>query len=212
MGDEQQIRVMIVDDHDMVRKGLVSYFKVATDLTLVGEASNGYQAQEVCDRVRPDVILMDIVMPKLGGIEAIRLIKARHPEMQVIALTSFQDREMVQEALTAGAISYLLKNVTGEEVLKAVRSAYDGRPTIAPEVTQQFVLTNRAQSPGDDLTEREREVLQLLVEGLSNPDIAERLVISRSTARAHVSNILSKLGVTNRAEAITLALRNKLVK
>lgn len=212
MQNEQQIRVMIVDDHDMVRRGLASYFKLAADLILVGEASNGQQAQEVCDKVRPDVILMDIVMPRMGGIEAIQLIKARHPDVQVIALTSFQDREMVQEALKQGAISYLLKNVTGEEVLKAVRSAYDGRPTIAPEVTQQFVLEEGAMSPGDDLTQREHQVLQLLVEGLSNPDIAERLVISRSTARAHVSNILSKLGVTNRAEAITLALRNKLVK
>jgi NarL family two-component system response regulator LiaR len=155
---------------------------------------------------------MDLVMPRMGGVEATRRIRTQFPHIQVIVLTSFQDKELVQEVLKEGAISYLLKNVTGEELTTAIRSAYAGRPTLAPEITMEFVLGSQQPQPGLDLTEREKEVLLLLVEGLSNPGIAERLTISRSTARAHVSNILAKLGVSNRAEAITLALRNKLVK
>jgi NarL family two-component system response regulator LiaR len=156
--------------------------------------------------------LMDLVMPGLGGAAAISQIKARFPEIKIIALTSFQERDLVQTVLRAGAISYLLKNVTGEELAAAIRSANSGRPTLAPEVTQEFVLNSQKPRPGDNLSDREREVLTLVVEGLSNPEIAQRLTISRSTARAHVSNILTKLSVSNRAEAITLALRNKLVR
>ncbi len=212
MSEVKEIRVMIVDDHDMVRRGLATYLRVTSDIKLVGEASDGEQALAMCQSCNPDVILMDLMMPRMGGIEATRRIRAHFPQVQVIALTSFKERELVQEMLREGAISYLLKNVTGEELVSAIHSAVAGRATLAPEVTQEFILSMQQPKPGDDLTEREREVLALMVEGFSNPQIAEKLSISRSTARAHVSNILSKLGVTNRSEAVSLALRKKLVK
>jgi NarL family two-component system response regulator LiaR len=211
MIDSKQIRVVIVDDHDMVRKGLGTYLKVQPDIRLVAEADNGEEALRICEQHHPDVVLMDLVMPKMGGAEATRQIRVRFPEVQVIALTSFQDKDLVQEMLRAGAIGYLLKNITGSELSDAIRSANRGRPTMSAEVTQELILNRNESIPGDDLTIREREVLALMVEGMSNPEIANRLIISRSTARAHVSHILSKLGVTNRSEAVVMALRKKLV-
>jgi NarL family two-component system response regulator LiaR len=212
MNMSEPIRVMIVDDHDMVRKGLATFLKVNADLELVGEARDGQEALRMCAQVRPDVVLMDLVMPEMDGTTATRLILEKWPEVRVLALTSFQEKDLVREVLQAGAIGYLLKNVTVDELAEAVRGAYAGRSTLAPEAAEALIQTAARQPERDyDLTPREQEVLALLVEGLSNPDIAERLSVSRSTARAHVSNILSKLEVSNRAEAIALALRQKLV-
>ncbi len=206
------IRVMIVDDHTVVRRGLKFFLLAFDDMELVGEADNGEAAVELCGQLQPDVILMDMKMPGMDGAEATRKIIERHPHVQIIALTSFKDEALVQGALLAGAVSYLLKDVTDDELAEAIRSAYAGRATLAPEIARALVRA-AAQPPalGSDLTGRERQVLALMVEGLSNVEIAKRLVISRSTARYHVSNILSKLGVANRVEATALAIQNKLI-
>ena len=212
MRESTPIRVMLVDDHDMVRRGLSAFLQVKPDLELVGEARDGQEALMVCQRTQPDVVLMDLVMPRMTGVEATRNIRERWPAVQVIALTSFEEKDLVREVLRAGAISYLLKNVSVDELAAAIRAAYAGRSTLAPEAVQALVRPESGEPAiGSDLTERELEVLALLVEGLSNPEIAERLYVSRATAKAHVSHILAKLEVSNRAEAVAVALQHGLV-
>jgi NarL family two-component system response regulator LiaR len=212
MTQQDAIRVMIVDDHAMVRKGLAAMLRAKPDMRLVAEASNGQEALQLCEQARPDIILMDLVMPRMDGTTAIRAVREQWPDVRVIALTSFKERDLVRRALQAGAISYLLKNVSIDDLARAIRAACMGQSTLAPEAAQALIqAANQDPPPGHDLTPREREVLDLMVEGLTNPEIAQRLMISPSTARAHVSNILSKLAVSNRAEAVARAFRLKLV-
>jgi NarL family two-component system response regulator LiaR len=212
MTETKPIRIMIVDDHAMVRRGLAAFLLAKDDLELVGEAGDGHEALRVCDQVQPDVILMDLVMPGMDGIAATATIRERFPHIQIIALTSFQEEELVQRALQAGAISYLLKNVSADGLHETIRAAHAGQSTLAPEVLRVLRQAARHEpAPGWDLTPREREVLELIVAGLNNPQIAARLTISRSTVKTHVSSILSKLGVASRAEAIRLALQHHLI-
>ncbi len=212
MIERGKIRVMLVDDHAVVRRGLSAFFLTSDDLQLVGEATSGEEGVQLCDNLQPDVVLMDLVMPGMGGVEATRAIRERWPHIRVIALTSFETDELVQGALQAGAISYLLKNVTALELSEAIRAAHAGRSTLAPEATKVLVRTADQSRPlGQDLTTREREVLALVVEGLGNDEIGARLGLSHSTVKFHVSNILSKLGASSRAHAVALAVQHKLV-
>lgn len=208
------IRVILVDDHAVVRSGLAAFLLAFDDFELVGEAADGAEALALCARVHPDVALMDLVMPRMDGATATRAIRERFPEVQVLALTSFKEDNLVQDALKAGAIGYLLKNISADELANAIRAAHAGRPTLAPEAAQALIHTARnsdARLPGYDLTEREREVLALMVEGLNNTEISDKLIVSRSTVKFHVSNILSKLQVSSRTEAVALALQTNLV-
>lgn len=207
------IRVMLVDDHKMVRRGLAAFLQAYDDLQLAGEAENGEAAIQLCAETHPDVILMDMLLPGLDGAATTRAIRQQFPQVQVIALTSFKEGKLVREALEAGAIGYLLKDVSADELAEAIRAAYAGRATLSPEAAQSLVrAASQPTSPGLDLTDREREVLILMVEGLNNTQIAERLTVSPSTIKSHVSNILAKLGVASRTEAVTLALRNQIVR
>ena len=205
------IRVMVVDDHPMVRRGLATMMMVFDDLELAGEAAGGEAAIQLCAQILPDVVLMDMVMPDMDGATTTRAIRQQFPTVQVIALTSFKEAELVQNVLEAGAIGYLLKDVSADELAQAIRAAHAGRATLSPEAAQALVhAATQPPAPGHDLTERERAVLALMVEGLNNTQIAERLVVSPSTIKSHVSNILSKLGVASRTEAVALAVRHHL--
>jgi NarL family two-component system response regulator LiaR len=212
MDQSEPIRVMLVDDHAVVRSGLSAFLMVFDDLKLVGEASNGAEAVQLCQELQPDVVLMDMIMPEMDGATATRLIRQSNPQVQVIVLTSFKEDELIHGALEAGAIGYLLKNVSADELVRAIRAAKTGRPTLSPEATQALIHPSSDSALGRDLTSREREVLELMAKGLNNSQIAERLIVSRSTIRFHVSNVLSKLNASSRTEAVAVAIQNNLVK
>jgi len=212
MNISQTIRVMLVDDHNVVRSGLATFLRAFDDLELVAEAKNGWEAVRLCREKKPDVILMDLMMPEMDGIAATKVISAEYPGIKIIAMTSFEDEQLVQGVLAAGAISYLIKNVTSDELAKAIRDAASGRSTLSPEAARVLVQATRpTKQPLFDLTEREMEVLNLVVQGHSNQQIAEVLFVTIATVKAHISNILSKLQVSSRAEAINYAIKHKLV-
>ena len=209
--EDKPILIVIVDDHAVVRSGLSDFVMVFDDFEVIGEADGGRRAIEICASLKPDVVLMDMVMPDIDGATATQAIRAANPNVQIIALTSFREEELVNAALKAGAIGYLLKNITADELATAIRNAVVGRPTLSPEATLALMHTATAPPrPGHDLTNRERDVLALLVQGLNNQQIATGLNVGLSTVKYHVSNIISKLGVSNRTEAATLAVHNHL--
>lgn len=216
MADTRPIHVLIADDHVLVRSGLKLFLQAFDDLELVGEAGTGEEALAKCCNIAPDVVLMDLMMPGMGGVAAARAIRKQCPEVHIIALTNFQDAEMVQQALQAGVSGYLLKNVTADELARAIRAASSGHSILAPEATEALITATahaaevREEMP-ISLTTREHEVLEWLAQGLSNPEIAHKLVLSPVTVKFHVSNILSKLGCASRTEAAALALRLGLV-
>jgi NarL family two-component system response regulator LiaR len=206
------IRILLVDDHAVVRSGLSKFLMVNKDLELVAEASDGAEAVQMAGLHKPDVILMDLMMPGMDGITATREIHQKYPQIRIIALTSFSEQNMVQGALQAGAYGYLQKNVTAADLGNAIRSAYAGRITLSPEALQ--VLANAGAQPhiqGNELTGRERDVLKGMVAGLNNNEIAEKLFISLGTVKFHISNIFQKLGVDSRVEAVKMAIEQKLV-
>jgi NarL family two-component system response regulator LiaR len=214
MTETDRIRVIIVDDHAMLRRGLGFFLRSFDDLELVGEAANAQEAIDLCAQVRPDVVLMDMMLPDMTGAEATRMIRQCHSDTQVIVLTSFQEEDLVQKALQSGAIGYMLKNVAASDLAKAIRDAHSGRSTLSPEATELLIQATRntATRPSYGLTEREQHVLALLADGLSNAEIADKLVISIATVKFHVHNVLSKLGVSSRTEAVSLAWQHDLIR
>ena len=213
MDDTNPITLMLVDDHAVVREGLIVFLKTIRDIEVIGEASNGHEAVRVCKELRPDVILMDLIMPGLDGIAATEAIHTEFPETQIIALTSYNDEpDLVQNALQAGAIGFLFKDVSVDDLEEAIRMAHMGEPVLSPEAIR-LLTRARAQDPAPTfgLSERELEVLALMAQGLKNPQIADALVVSPSTVKFHVGNILAKMGVDSRTEAVAIAVQHNLV-
>jgi NarL family two-component system response regulator LiaR len=208
------IRVLFVDDHEMVRIGVSAYLSAQPDIDVVGEADNGRRGVELALSLRPDIILMDLVMKEMDGIEATRQIIEQWPEAKVIIVTSFLDDEKVYPALEAGATSYMLKTSKAGEIANAVRATYNGQSVLEPEVTGKMMLKMRQKTthlPHEELTTRELEILLLMAEGKTNQDIADELFIALKTVKTHVSNILSKLQVQDRTQAVIYAFKHSLV-
>ncbi len=212
--DNERIRVLLVDDHQVVRRGLRGFLELLSDIEVVGEAEDGEQGVALADRLLPDVVLMDLLMPKMDGLTAIATIKQSHPEIEIVAVTSFIEEEKVTAALEAGASGYLLKDADAEEVANAVRAAHAGEVSLDPAVARllaQRMRNRKVEEPVEPLTQREKEVLAQLAKGASNKEIAYELSITERTARTHVSNILGKLGLASRTQAALYAVEHKLV-
>jgi NarL family two-component system response regulator LiaR len=208
------IRVMVVDDHPVVRRGMKSLLEEEEDIELVGEAVNGRDALEKVELLKPDVILMDLVMPEMSGIEAIEKINASHPDIRILVMTSFAADDKVFPSIKAGALGYMLKDSDPEDLIRMIRQVYRGElsihPTIARKVIQELNRPAKEPLTPSPITEREEEILQLLAQGMDNQDIAARLVVRDATVRTHVSNILRKLQLANRVQATLYALRTGL--
>ena len=212
MDEKTPIRVLIVDDHAVVRSGLGTFLKVYPDMVLVAEASDGSEAVQMAGLHQPQVILMDLMMPGMDGVCATREIRNKYPQVKVIALTSFSEQAMIQGALQAGAVGYLQKNATAAELANAIRSAHAGRMVLSPEAIQVLAESvTQTHIPGNELTEREQDVLRCLVDGMNNNEIAEKLYISLGTVKFHISNIFQKLGVNSRVEVVKIAIEQKLI-
>jgi NarL family two-component system response regulator LiaR len=213
MTEKNIIKVMVVDDHPLVRHGIKTVFEAYDDILLVAEAENGKEAIEMYEKCLPDIVLMDMMMPVLDGSEATSLLIKRWPDAKIIALTSFNDNDLIKNSLKAGAVSYLLKDVSGAKLVKTIKDVYKGKFALSSLATRVLLSELREKANENiKLTNREIEILSLIVEGLPNKEIAKRLFLSNSTVQFHVSNILSKLGVSKRTEAAYLALKQKLVK
>jgi DNA-binding NarL/FixJ family response regulator len=210
-----QIKILLVDDHAVVRQGLRTFLELQDDMCIVGEAANGMEAIEQVRQMQPDIVLLDLAMPKMGGVEATPHIIAACPQARVIILTSFGEDDQVIPAIRAGAQGYLLKDIPPHDLVQAVREAHQGRAQLHPDVAQKLMSAIAAPTPAppfpeSDLTEREREVLRLIAQGLNNQQIAQRLTISEKTVKTHVSNILGKLQVDDRTQAAIYALKKGL--
>jgi NarL family two-component system response regulator LiaR len=209
----ETIRVLLADDHSVVRSGLSFFLSTTDDIEVIGEAADGEQAVRLCAELQPHVVVMDMMMPRLDGFGAIEQIRKQHPDVRVLALSSFVEAGLVQRALKAGASGYLLKDIQASELANAIRAAHVGRSTLSPEATQALIhMLAQPSEQLEALSERELEVLRPLVKGLSNAEIADQLLISINTVRHHVHNILAKLAVTNRTEAVHVAIQRGLVE
>jgi NarL family two-component system response regulator LiaR len=213
MSETEPIRVIAVDDHEVVRGGIKYALLDYDDIELVGEARDGESAVRLCEQARPDVVLMDLMMPGMDGVETTRAIREQCPQVQILVLSSFYDEDLVPRAMQAGAIGYLLKGISNQDLVEAIRAAHAGQSILTQEAMAALVQA-ATPSPklGDDLNEREREVLALLAQGLSNKEIAERLFLSLATVKYHVRLLLSKLGASSRAEAVALAWQHNLIQ
>ena len=207
------IKVLIVDDHPLVRQGIKALLDVYEDIEVTGDAENGREAIEMCKNYKPDIVLMDLVMPEVSGIEATKEVLKYWPTIKIIILTSFIDKKLIKDAFKAGAIGYVLKNISGNNLVESIRDAKKGKSPLSSEASDFLISNFKEPSPADyQLTNQEINILTHLINGLSNKKIAQVQVLSLSTVKFHVSNILSKLGVSSRAEAISVALNNKLIQ
>jgi len=212
MKDNGPIKVIIADDHAITRSGIRTILSIYDDIELIGEASNGKEVVSKCEESIPDVILMDLDMPVLDGVEATRMIKKRYPDIQIIALTSFASKKHVSEAIKAGANSYIIKNISPDEIVKAIHKAFAGETSLSPEATISLMEGIKEPSVSEEsLTGQEKKILAYIVKGFSNKKIAEELYISDNTVKFHISNLLYKLNAANRAEAAAIAIKNDFI-